>query len=306
MATTSKIATLSSTALREELSDVIVNIDPTETPFISNIRKGKASAYKHEWIQDNLSSAALNQQAEGATANSASIGAGTRRYNYPTISAEWFDISDLLAAVEAAGDLNKISYQTAKALKDLSNDMEYTLINEATGSATDTFKSYGLKYFQASGSNNYYGFSGEATTNLLTEDIFIARQQAVWNYGGRVNMVLSTAKQKMKIDTFNGSNRQTVSVDAGDKKIVNVVDFYESSFGTSRIYLERHILADDTYYDWMFFLMKDLWKLLTITPVKVEKLARTGLSQIVQVSTAYTLECGTPDGNASIRYLYNA
>ena len=64
---------------------------------------------------------------------------------------------------------------TAKKLKELSRDMEYTLINEATGSTSDTFKSYGLKYWlNASTSTNKYAFGGsEATSNLLTEDIFM-------------------------------------------------------------------------------------------------------------------------------------
>lgn len=305
MATTSKIADIASTALREELSDLIVNIDPTETPFISNIGKEKTASYKSEWIIDTLHAAELNQQAEGATASAHAIGAGTRSYNYITISAKWFDISDVLEAADSAGNLGRISYQTAKVLKELARDMEYNLINEATGSATDTYKSRGLKYWQSSTSTNYYGFSGEATSNLLTEDIFLSRQQAVWDQGAKVDFVLAPSAQKRRISSFNGANRLTVNMDSNNKKIVNLVDFVENDFGVARIYLERHIAVDDTYYEWMFFLQKDLWKLLQMVPVKVEKLARTGLSQIVQVSTVYSLKCGTEKGNASIRYLYN-
>jgi len=307
MATTSKIAVLTSTAIREELSNTITNIDPTETPFISNIGKGKTSSYKTEWLTDSLSSAALNQQASGATSNSDQIGAGTRLANYITISAKWFDITDVLEAQNTAGDMGKISYQTAKKLKELSRDMEYTLINEATGSTSDTFKSYGLKYWlNASTSTNKYAFGGvEATSNLLTEDIFTARQKAVWDQGAKVDFVLATAAQKQRISKFNGANRVTINSEMANKKITTLVDFVENDFGTARVYLERHIAADDTYYDWMFFLQKDLWKLLTLIPVKVEKLARTGLSQIVQISTAYTLRCGTEKGNASLSYLYN-
>lgn len=306
MSTTSKIATVSSTTLREDLSDVITNIDPTDTPFISNIGKGKATGYKHEWLKDTFASAALNQQAEAATANAAAIGAGTRLANYPTILAKWFDISDLLQAVDSAGQMSKISYQTAKALKELSRDMEYTLINEDTGSTSDTFKSYGVKYYLKSGANNYYGFGGSgATSNLLTEELYVARCQAVWVYGGKVDMVLAPAAQKKRISAFNGSNRQTINQDAGSKKIINVVDFYESDFGVQRIYPERFILKDNTNYDWIFFLQKDTWKLCTIIPVKVEKLARTGLSQIVQISTTVTLESRAADANAAIRYAYD-
>jgi len=307
MATTSKIATVSATALREELSDVIYNISPTDTPFISNIPKIKTNAYKHEWITDTLGNAALNQQAEGATASADGIGAGTRLSNYITISAKWFDISDVLEAVNSAGNLAKISYQTAKKLKELSRDMEYTLINEATGSATDTFKSYGLKYFLGSAhGTNYYNFGGSAAvTNLLTEDLYIARCQAIWDQGGKADMVLCPAQQKKKISAFNQSNRQTVTTDADAKKMVSVVDFYESDFGVQRIYPERFSSVDSTYYEWMFFLQKDMWALATLLPVKVEKLAKTGLSQIVQISTAYTLESRNEAASAALYNLYN-
>ena len=52
MASTNLISAIASTALREELSDVITNIDPTETPFISNIGKGKTSSYTTDWLTD--------------------------------------------------------------------------------------------------------------------------------------------------------------------------------------------------------------------------------------------------------------
>ena len=225
--------------------------------------------------------------------------------NYITISAKWFDISDVLEAADTAGKMGKISYQTAKALKELARDMEYTLINEATGSASDTYKSYGLKYWQSSTSTNYGPFTSAATSNLLTEDIFTARQQAVWNQGGKVDFVLAPSAQKKRISAFNGANRLTVNTEMTNKKIINVVDFIENDFGVARIHMERHIAVDSTYYEWLFYLQKDMWKLLNMLPVKVEKLARTGLSQIVQISTVYTLRCGTEKANASSQYLYN-
>jgi hypothetical protein len=34
---------------REDLTDVIYNISPTETPFMSTVAKSKASGVYHEW-----------------------------------------------------------------------------------------------------------------------------------------------------------------------------------------------------------------------------------------------------------------
>jgi hypothetical protein len=202
---------------------VITNIDPTETPFLSNLGKGKTASYKTEWIKDALASAAANQQAESAVGSTSAdvINPGTRLENYITISAKWFDISDVLQVADSAGKLGTIAYQTAKKLTELARDMEYNLLNEATGSSSSPYKTRGLKYWQASGSNGYYGFSGAATSNLLTEDIFTARMQAVWNKGGKVDFVLAPAAQKRKVSSFNGANRLTVNTDMTNKKVVN-------------------------------------------------------------------------------------
>ncbi len=42
---------------REDLTDVIYNISPTETPFMSSIGKTKATAVYHEWQTDSLAAA---------------------------------------------------------------------------------------------------------------------------------------------------------------------------------------------------------------------------------------------------------
>ena len=45
---------------REDLSDVIYNISPTDTPFMSSIGKTKATAVYHEWQTDSLAAASLS------------------------------------------------------------------------------------------------------------------------------------------------------------------------------------------------------------------------------------------------------
>ena len=38
---------------REDLTDIIYNISPTDTPFMSSIGKEKASGVLHEWQTDD-------------------------------------------------------------------------------------------------------------------------------------------------------------------------------------------------------------------------------------------------------------
>jgi len=59
---------------REDLSDVIYNISPTETPFMSSVGKTKATAIYHEWQTDSLAAVnTSNAAVEGATASDATL-----------------------------------------------------------------------------------------------------------------------------------------------------------------------------------------------------------------------------------------
>jgi hypothetical protein len=307
MAASTKYISNMSRALREEVSDVITNIDPTDTVFISNIGKGKCQTTYLEWTTDSLAAATNNAVVEGATATATDIDAPGRTGNYTQISRKVFDISDTMEALDSVGGLTKLAYQTAKKLKELARDMEYAAINNTASSAGGSSTARELCGLKGWVATSLYSFGGAtAVTNLLTEDIFVARLQAAWTLGGKPDIVLAPAAQKRKVSAFNGANRITVTEDAGGKKIVNVVDYYETDFGVVRIYLTRNISVDSTNYEWMFFLQKDKFELLTLIPVKVEKLARTGISQMVQISTEYTLRSWQEKASASLKYLYNA
>ena len=63
---TNTFATYEAIGNREDLSDVIYRIDPTDTPFMSGIEKEKASAVNHEWQTQALAAAVTtNFQIEG-------------------------------------------------------------------------------------------------------------------------------------------------------------------------------------------------------------------------------------------------
>src|SRR5580658_10315175 len=63
---TNTFTTYSATGNREDLSDMIFRIDPTDTPFMTGIEKTKATAVNHEWQTQALAAAnAGNAQLEG-------------------------------------------------------------------------------------------------------------------------------------------------------------------------------------------------------------------------------------------------
>ena len=78
--------TFSSRGLREDLENVIYDISPTDTPFMSMGSRSDAIAVNHEWQTDALAAAADNFNEEGATLTAAEPTATTRVGNICQIS----------------------------------------------------------------------------------------------------------------------------------------------------------------------------------------------------------------------------
>jgi len=289
--------------LRENLDEVITNIAPTDTVFLSNISKKKIQGTYYEWLEDTLAAAANNAVTEGNDAVYATIVAPTRTGNYVQQSAKWFKISDVLEAVDKAGMKSQVAYTTTQKLKELSRDMEYALLNNSTATATDPRALKGLKGWITTNGYNYT--TGTASTTL-TESSFVSTIQLAWAQGGNVDMVLAPAAMKKKISAFTGQSRLTINTEADSKGIIAAVDLYESDFGVVKIYASRFMATDDSAsYDSIFFLEKSKWQLGQLIPTKTDKLAKTGLGDGIQISNAYTLIARSEKANARLKNLNN-
>ena len=73
--------TFSANGLREDLENVIYDISPTDTPFMSMGGREDAIAVNHEWQTDALAAAADNFAEEGSTLTAAEPTPTTRLGN---------------------------------------------------------------------------------------------------------------------------------------------------------------------------------------------------------------------------------
>ena len=109
---------------REDLSDIIYSISPTDTPMMSNIGKTKATGVFHEWQTDALAAAASNNhQIEGDEVAFNAMVPTARVGNRTQISRKAVIVSGTLEAVSKAGRNNEMAYQISKASKELKRDM---------------------------------------------------------------------------------------------------------------------------------------------------------------------------------------
>ena len=100
---------------REDLTDVIYNISPTDTPFMSTIGKSTAKGTYHEWQVDELADAVDDNAAvEGADATAMALNPTTRVGNRTQISQKTIQIAGTQEIVDKAGKKSEKAYQLAK------------------------------------------------------------------------------------------------------------------------------------------------------------------------------------------------
>lgn len=253
----------------ESWSDVVTTISPVDTPLLSNIRKTKVVATRHEWAQDALATAGENAAVENSTLNDGSATARTYDYNWTQIFTTKWGVSGSQDAVAKAGGVtSEYEYQAEKAMKEHANDIEYALIN-GTGASGATGSARKLRGIVAM--TTTVNETGSATGNeALTETMFNDMLQDVWTQGGSPDWVLAPAAQKRKISQFDGFAKVDRNIDAMEKKMVTPIDYYLSDFGEVSIALERYLPSTTVQA-----VTKDLVMLGELRPTKQEDLAKT-------------------------------
>ncbi len=138
---TNTFATYEAIGNREDLSDVIYRIDPTDTPFMNGVEREKASAVNHEWQTQALASADnTNAQLEGDDANTNNVTATVRLGNIAQISTKVARVTGTQRAVDHAGRDDELAYQEMLKGLELKRDMETILAgtNQAKVTGNDT------------------------------------------------------------------------------------------------------------------------------------------------------------------------
>lgn len=102
-------------AVREDLLDLMTNIDPTETQLMTGLQSTTAEAPLHQWPVDTLDIAGTNTAAEAADAGTANLTNPTRVANWCQIVTKPYVVSGTEMAATHAGFT--LGSQTVKATK---------------------------------------------------------------------------------------------------------------------------------------------------------------------------------------------
>ena len=291
--------TYDATAIREDLSDVIYDISPTDTPFMSSIAgKGSVSNTLFEWQTEALASAVINNyHVEGADAGTAATTVTARVTNQTQISKKVVEVSGSHEAVNNAGKKSELAHQLAKASKELKRDMEGSLLANnaaAAGNATTARETRGAAHFITTNVTDA-GTSG--THAAMVEADVLAAAEAVWTAGGEASTILLGATNKKLITAMSGRADAVRTVADNNMTIQNSVDIYVSDFGTYNIVMDRFCDQDVVY-----FLDHDMWSVDYLRDFQTVDIARAGDGEKKMLLVEYGLRCGNEAANATIRY----
>jgi hypothetical protein len=283
--------------IKEDLSDVIYNITPDDTPLYSACKKTKAKNTLVEWQTDTLRSSGANAHVEGDETAFEAATATTRLNNRTQIFKNAVVIADTDQGLSKAGRAKEMAYQTLKIAREQKLDIESALFANnaaAAGSSTVARELAGLGAWVKTNTNK--GANGvdptgdgsdartDGTDRDFSQTLFDDVMQKVWTSGGNPDRVyLSPTNMNIALG-FTGGGNSRRNIDAARETVYNSVDVYVTPWGTVEFTPSRECRGDDVY-----ILQSDMWEVAVLRGTKNTEMAKTGDATKRQVVTELTL-----------------
>lgn len=290
--------------IKEDISDVISNISPTKTPFLSSIGNEKVTQTLFQWQTDILRATASNPVLEGADASFITVQPTIMLNNHTQIFAEAVQVSGTADAVSTYGRARESAYQLAKSAAALKRDLEYAYIGTAQAAVAGSdgvARQMASSQVQINTTN-----TDNATPNLTytggastapSEANFLTALQNVYIAGVDPTVILLSPANSITFAAFAAAagRYRTLPTGGDDKTLVNVVNLYVSPFGQQKVVVDRFIKASDSLiYDPKY------WAQATLRPWTRETLAKTGDSLKMMIVGEFSLKCKNPAASALV------
>lgn len=305
--------TYTGAGIAEDFQDVIFDISPEDTPYVSMAKRVKAGQTYHQWQTDALAAAAANRKIEGDDASFATLAPTTVLGNYCQISSKTVQISNTYDVVRKYGRKSEVAYQLMKAGKELKRDMEFALVRNQASSAggqgtarsTASIESWITNRVIATGSTagTTPGFASgtvvaptDGTSVTFIEADLNSALQLAWLDGGDPRVILLTATNKNRFNSFAGIATKYNEVKGTSQAIVSgAADIYVSNFGNHTVKLDR-FMRDQA----VLCLDPDYIGIASLRPMEKTELAKTGDSTKWLLTTEYANVVMNPDAHSKV------
>ena len=283
---------------REDLSNTIYNISPSDTPFMSMIGRGKASNTLHEWQTDAIDAVAANARVEGDEYTYSAVTPTVRLNNQTQISSKTVIVAGTQMATNNAGRDSEMAYQLTKHSKGLKRDMESALTGKVARAAGNTSTARTLGGYETWPTSNVSRGGGSpagsgagsgaapvdaATKRDLTEALLKTVIQSCYTNGGEPTVLMVGPVNKGKVSAFTGRASARQMIDA--TKIQAAADLYSSDFGDFKVIPNRFSREQTAYV-----IDPEFWKVVYLRDFKQEEVAKTGDAIKRALLVEYTLQ----------------
>ena len=308
---------------REDLSDVIYNIAPTEVPFQSNVGMGRSENILKEWQTDTLPAAADIKMIDGDAFAGTAIPATTRLGNYHQISWYAIVVSRRADIVNKAGRRSEMGYQIARHAKAMRRSMEHTLTLRKVaklGSASAASELAGYPAWIKT--NDLLGGSGASptvsggvvnsagtpgTARALKEAFLLTAARNCYDQGGNPDMIMVPTELKAGISAYlMSSDDKRIATPYQDHgktpmkgtTVVGAVDVYVTDFFVLDIVPNRfspagasasEVIMPDTEY----------WEVSYLSPFHRKEIASIGDAERTMLIVDYTL-CAKNEASSAV------
>ncbi len=294
---TNTLQTYQGTNFAENVTDIIMNISPVDTPLLTMAKKTIAEATYTEWPIESLAAPnGANALVEGQDAAADASSTPTRVGNYTQIVSKVAFVSTTQNQIKKYGYKNEMAHQLAKKAKELKRDMETILTsNQArvVGTASVAQQMRGLGSWLTTNTSRGVGGASGSTSTAATDGT--QRNFTETLFRGLMTTIITNAESLPSMVMAGPANRANLSsqlsgnstrfYDLMDGTLNASISVYRSDYGPVKLIFNRFQRERD-----MWMLNPDYIGVRTLEPMQTMDLARTGLTEKKQMWTNFTLE----------------
>jgi hypothetical protein len=306
---------------REDLLDQITNVDPWDTPWVTQAPKVGANHIYHEWLKDTLGTVDSLGAVEGADYSFESSTTPTREFNITMILRQDIGVTETQRYLNPAGFKDAYAYEIQKATKRMAIKLEKAVFTALSSSTGNSGSARQMKNFQDFITSNSAFAGAETLTNSgdathagqLDSKDFNAMLQRIYVAGGNPEQVYASPAVKRIISAFTVT-QQNRNIAAVDRKLVSAIDFYDSDFGLIQIVLDRWVpestgtttaTSNADASGRLFFLQRSMNRLAWLRPMQHYLVGKRGDSVAGIVVGEVTLEVLNEKANGVIKSVNN-
>jgi hypothetical protein len=293
---TNTLQTYQSNYNAENVTDIIMNISPVDTPLLTMAKKGDAEATYTEWPIESLSAVdSNNANIEGDDATIDASTTPSRVGNYTQLFDKTVSVTTTQNAIKKYGARNEFARQKAKKGKELKRDIETTFfLNQArvVGAAGTAQKMRSLPSWLTTntsrGATGANGSASAAATDGTQRNFTEALLKAVivscaTNANDMPSVVMAGPVNRANLSSqLSGNTTRFYEMKEGTLNAS--ISVYRSDYGPLKLVMNRFQRERD-----MWLLNPDYVEIRSLEAMQYQDLATTGLSQKGQMWTNLTL-----------------